>query len=234
MATAAVEVGHVIVGSDGVVLRADAGFGSIMHADPTSLVGRGLLDLTAPQDRDACRDLMRMLRRSGQPYRVVKRMLRLDGSMPWVDKTVAIADFGAGTDPRASPIVVTIVPIRQPDGFGDPAHLLEMALFLRESRRAQGLMFGYQVFIGDIAWDMLLAAYIAEARGEMLTLDALVAETHAAASVVKRWIAALEREALIERESDDGHYRMTQSAHERFEAYLVDRVHKLPSDGDRG
>lgn len=229
MTTNTVEVGHVLVSHTGIILRADAGFCAIMRSTPTMLVGRGLLSITAPQDRAVCADYMKTLRRSRQPFRVAKRMLRDDGSTVWVDKTVAIADFGDDSDGSPPLIVATVVPIQSPERLEDPARLLGMALFLRESRRVQALMFT-EVGAGDLAWGIILSAYIAEATGQTLCEAEISRELRAVRSVTLRWLRALRNDGLVEPEGDDVHFRLTALAYARVEAYLANRILKAPAD----
>lgn len=225
MATLAVEVGHIIVGDRGIVLRADAGFAAIMRTNATDIVGRRLLDMTAPEDRQLCGDLMQALRAGGRPFRVAKRMLRDDGSTVWVDKTVAFADFD-DPDRKVPPLVMaTIVPIERPERLADPARLLATALSLRDGRRAQRMVFGRTLFT-DVAWDVLLAAYIAEVRGETLSAETIADEAMVSRTVAQRWIGALEAKGLIEREGSATHCRMTGEALSRFESYLGNRIHR--------
>ena len=227
MTTNTVEVGHVLVSHTGEILRADAGFCAIMRATPASLTGRALISVTAPEDRVVCADLIKTLRQTRQPFRVAKRLLRDDGSTVWVDKTVAIADFGDDTEASPTLIMATVVPIVDPGRLEDPARLLGMALFLRESRRAQAMMFA-AVGSGDIAWAFLLAAYIAEASGQALSEAEISRELRLARAVTLRWIRALEADELIEAEHDGEHFRLSATAHARFEAYLANRILKAP------
>lgn len=212
-------VGHALLGSHSEVLSIDDGFCSILETRADALVGRSVLDVTAPADRLTCQTLMRRLRATGQPFRVVKRFIKGNGRTVWVTNSVSIIALG-----DTEMLVSNIVPVAPAAAEPGPAQLLECARLLLASRQERRTVFATQVF-GDPAWDMMLAAYVTEAEGGVLDLDTLARAANVPAASAGRWTRALEGEGLIELESHGGTrphclFRLTASAHHQFETYL--------------
>lgn len=93
-------------------------------------------------------------------------------------------------------------------------------------RRARASSFP-TAMLGEPAWDILLAAYIADCAGPGLTVQDLAARTGASESVVRRWLAYLAREELIVREpqpADEERSVITLTARSRelLECHLRD------------
>ncbi len=221
-------VGHALLGTQGKVLSIDAGFCAILQTRAEALVGHSVLDVTLPEDRGTCAMLMRTLAATRQPFQVSKRYVRADGSPVWVTNTVSIIELG-----DSPPMLVsTIVPIDAP-GDRSPASLLDCARFMVASRRDRGPAFATTIFI-EPAWDMMLAAYVAEAEGVVLDLAALSRAASIPTGSAQRWARALMQEGMLERESRDGEsetaaYRLTGIALDRFERYLSDVLNtRLP------
>lgn len=216
-------VGHALLGTRGEVLSLDAGYCSILGTGADEIVGRCVLDVTAPADRVTCATLMRDLVATREPFQVSKRFMRSDGSVIWVSNTVSIIAFG-----DAPPMVVsTIVPIAAPDAR-TPANLLDCARFLLSSRRDRAGAFDTTMFI-EPAWDMMLTAYVAEAEGAALDLDALARAASMSATSAERWVRALIQEGLLETEvscGPAGPYRLSDRAHQQFEDYLSGLLQK--------
>lgn len=227
-----VTVGHIVMGQEGEMIRLDAGFCSIMRAPSAAMLGRSVLDVTAPEDRASCRDAMRRLVATSEPFQVIKRMLRGDGSTVWVNNTVALADFGDGH----GTVVATVIPLDPDDNRGKPGFLLDYARALRDSRRARSKAFETTLFT-EPAWDLLLSAYIMEAEGGLLGPSALAEAAGVSGPVAIRWALALVSDGLLEIEhrhssaaSAEPHYRLTDRAHEKFERYMANRLRAIVGD----
>lgn len=203
------KVGHIVIGAAAELRRVDAGFCDIMAASPDRLLGRTVLDVTAAEDRDACRAAMTRLRETGEPYRCTKRLLRPDGGTIWVTKTVSIADFGA--DDRS--IVATVVPVADPGAV----HLAEARRQVR-ALSDRSAIFG-QTLLANPGWAMLLAAFVIETERGVADLEAIAAGAHATRTVTARWARALVAEGMLVEQ--DGRYRLTPDAHALFDRYLA-------------
>lgn len=210
------------------MLGLDSGFCAIMRAAAETMIGRGVLEVTVPDDRPACLAGMSRLRRTGQPFSVRKRMQRGDGSVVWVEQSTTRVEF-----PDAAPtIVATFRPIASPADEVEPAALLAQARFLCDARAAREDVFGPILFVNP-AWALLLRAYIAEAEGRTLDIVAMARAARIAPAAALRWGRALASEGMFDLESGgDGVatapvYRLTADAHGRLERYLSHRLARL-------
>lgn len=214
-----------MLGQRGEMLGLDAGFCTIMRADAESMIGRGVLDVTVPDDRPACLAGMSRLRRTGQPFTVRKRMQRGDGSVVWVEQSTTQVEFSDA----APTIVATFRPIAHPADDVDPGALLAQARFLCETRAEREDAFG-PILFANPAWDLLLRAYIAEAEGRTLDIAAMARTARIAPAAALRWGRGLASEGMFDLESGDEAapvYRLTADAHGRLERYLSHRLSKL-------
>jgi PAS domain S-box-containing protein len=216
-----VQVGHALLGARGEILSTDEGFCTILETEADALLGRGVLDVTVPADRLTCQTLMRNLRATREPFRVTKRFIKADGSPVWVTNTVSIIALG-----DAAPMLVsTIVPIASPADGMNPAKLLECARLLLSSRQERRSVFATAIF-ADPAWDMMLAAYLAEAEGAVLDLGTLARAANVPQGSAARWVRAMQHDQLIEVEAQGADtptslFRLTATAHAQFEDHLA-------------
>lgn len=214
--------GHVLIGSEGQLLSLDRNFGEIMQAEPASLVGRLVMDVTAPADRLECSQAIARLRRTRQPFEISKRFVRDNGSLVWVTNTVSMVDHGRDENL----MVATIAPISDPQGARAPARLLECARMLIDLRGDRATVVDSSIF-SDTAWDIILWAYVAEAEGRAITVPALAATLGISPVRAERWIRVLIGQGSIEietRETDPfapKSFRLTNAAHARLEDHLA-------------
>lgn len=215
----------------GHMIGLDAGFCAIMQAEADTMIGRGVLDVTVPEDRQRCRAAMIRLRQTGEPFAVRKRMRRDDGSIVWVEQAITRVDF-----PDAAPtIIATFRPIAAPSDRNHPCALLGQARFLCESGSDRRDMLGSPLF-ANVPWDLLLKAYIAEAEGRTIDVAEMARSARLTPTVAWRWTRALASEGLLEVEAGGCGgagpvYRLTADAHARLEAYLSGRLRKLADVG---
>lgn len=227
-----VQVGHALLGSHGKVLSLDDGFCEILGTTADAVVGRSVLDMTVPADRGTCQALMRNLAATREPFHVTKRYMRGDGGEVWVTNTVSLIELG-----DAPPMLVsTIVPIDPPVEDAGPAAMLHCARFLLSVRRDRGRAFG--AIFAEPAWDMLLTAYIADAEGRVLDMDAMARAASLPTAGATRWARALAQEGLLEPEPGNTAgrplYRITAAAHKRTEEFLSGLIHKRLPPGPIG
>ncbi|MBD8471275.1 MULTISPECIES: PAS domain-containing protein [Sphingomonas] len=217
------ERGRIGVDTSGAIVEVDATFCHTLNATAAILLGSNMLDFTAPADRERCRRLMRRVVHTGSPISTTKRLVRTDSSHLWVQGHLSIA-------PPGTEVCVTMIFEETMPGSGEvkPEALLKTAQLTLDARRARGAIFCPSLF-ADSAWDILLAAYVSEAEGVLLTptdLEPMLGVGHA---TLTRWIRALEVQGLIEFEAaGDGRaggaaFQLTCDAHQRFERYLSDR-----------
>lgn len=212
--------GHVLIGSEGYFLNVDTAFGTIMRSSPDAMIGRAVLEVTAPADRAECASAIARLRRTREPFRISKRFLRDDGSLVWVTNSVSITG-GSGAEPI---IIATVEPIERRYERRSPAALLDAAHFLHLSRRERALVCGADL-AAEPAWELILAAYILEAEAGALDLATMAVRGEMSLRSAARWLEVLLDREIFEPElRRDRHapkvYRLTATAHRRFEQYL--------------
>ena len=205
----------------GVIVDVDALFCRTLRASAAQVVGNNMLDFTAPADHAQCRVLLQRLLADGMPITTTKRLIRTDASHIWVQTHLTLTP----DDQRVS---VVMEDTAAPALSVKPEALLRTAKVTLEARRARSEIFCASLF-SDSAWDILLAAYISEAEGSLLTLSHLQAMLGVSLVNLSRWLRALGAQGLIEYESSDGTlpadaaFRLSCDSHQRFERYLSDR-----------
>ena len=215
--------GHVVIDDLGQLVNVDRGFCDIMNADPASLIGRQVNDVTAPADREECAVAIASLMATRTPFRISKRFLRDDGRLIWVVNSVSLVEGRSGSDL----IVATIDPINAVDEPRAPARLLDCARFLVTCRHGRGDVLD-RGLITDTAWDIMLAAYVAEAEGGTITVAALTMMLDLPPARIARWIDILLARKAIEIETREADaysakvFRLTSDAHRRLETHLAD------------
>ncbi len=217
------ELGRVAIDVSGAIVRVDRNFEGTMRLDAKRLVGRNLLDFTAPADRERCIFLLAKLIEDGKPVSTVKRLIRDDGSHEWICNRLSMGK----PDDDATRIEIEVESAAAPSDWIDPAMLLYVAKLMVEGRRARAEIFPAALF-ADPAWDILLTAYVREAEGGTLTVADLTDAVGIGASNALRWMRALNTEGLIEYESGDGAgsmttFRLSCVAHQKFEHFLSER-----------
>lgn len=215
--------GMFTIDDSGVIVDHDDRFADVMRAPANALVGLNGLDYTAPADRERCIALIDQVLRLGETIGTVKRMIRLDGTHVWVHNTLSLA-FGTEGQRCLSVIVDESAP---PADWIEPAELLRVAKLVQAARCVRSSTFTSTVFT-DFAWDILIAAYITEAEGRVLTTPDLHAQLGLKLVNSSRWIRALHAEGLLDYE-DGGStalitssFRLSGNAHRKFERYLSD------------
>jgi DNA-binding MarR family transcriptional regulator len=114
--------------------------------------------------------------------------------------------------------------------------LPQLACGIHNCRRERRRYFPDQLF-ADPAWDMILALYCAEGRGEQLSVTSLGYSVGLPQATAARWIGSLRRAGLIEQQPDerDGRrkfLRLSSLAQDNVTAWL-ERVQILLETGAR-
>lgn len=218
----AADVGHLVIDAENHVVQADEGATQILRAAREELTGRLIIDLVESEDRPTFAGCLQHLRREQRPFRVAMRLRCPKGNHVWVEATVALSTIGED----GQQVVITLVPIGEPDRFYEPAKLLNMARLLRMARDDQRTLFGDDLFVAP-AWDITIACYVAEAEGRTLDLSNILMEAGVNASVALRWIRVLADRNILEAEGGGSHFRLTHNAHQLFERLLVHRIVKF-------
>lgn len=224
--------GHVLIDLAGRLCAVDRHFCAIMRAQAADVIGRPVLDITAPADRQECGDAIRALRDSGRSFRLSKRFLRDDGTLVWVTNIVSTL---SGLDGDTL-IVATIDPMVL-DEIRQPALLLDGAHFLEAYKSDRRSVFDPALF-ADTAWDVILAAYITEAEGNALSIADLATRLGLPRDRIARWVAALLDQGALEIETRraDAHsakcFRLTGATHRTLEEHLARISGMMPAPAD--
>ena len=110
------------------------------------------------------------------------------------------------------------------------AKLPDLACRIHSSRHERRRFFPDELF-ADPAWDMILALYCAESRGERLSVTSLGYSVGLPQATAARWISQLRKSGLIDQQQDehDGRrkfLRLSSVAEEKVTAWL-ERVEGL-------
>jgi PAS domain S-box-containing protein len=222
MVEALMRSGHVVIDGDGVLLSIDRGFCSLMRLEIGALVGRPVLDITAPADRIECGQAIAKLRTTRTPFEVAKRFIRDDGSLVWATSSVSMVGNGRDSDV----MIATINPIVESDEPRAPARLLDCARMITDIAADRGGVFDRALF-SDTAWDAMLAAYIAEAEGRAISVGGLAYKLDIPLARAERWVNVLIGHGVIEIETREPDayapksFRLTGPAHGKLEEHLA-------------
>ncbi len=217
------QAGHVLINEAGQLISLDKGFCDIMRSDPAHIIGRLVMDVTAPADREECATAIKGLRATGRPFRISKRFIRDDGTLVWVTNDVALVE---GKDGGAL-IVATIEPMPEVDDDRAPGRLLDCAQFL-VACKTQRAAICHPELLSDIGWDAILACYIAEAEGQSIGISGLAQRLNVPIARAGRWIDILLGEGMVEIETRHADpyspkdFRLTARAYQRLEDHLLE------------
>jgi PAS domain S-box-containing protein len=217
-------LGRVVIDDGGMIVHADQNFLATVRLEPAHLLGRNLLDFTAPADQERCIFLLAKLVRDGEAVSTVKRLVRDDGTHVWINNRLSLAT----PENEALRIAIDVTSAAVPSGWVDPADLLHVAQLLFEGLRARAAIFPPSLF-GDHAWDILLAAYVCEAEGGQIATVDLPDMIGIGVPNASRWLRALHAEGLLEFEKGDSasaptaSFRLSAGAHQKLEIYLTER-----------
>jgi hypothetical protein len=110
----------------------------------------------------------------------------------------------------------------------DEEKLAAIASSIYASRVRRTELFGPSLF-GEPAWDMLLIAFIAKARGNRLSTTALSASAGTPHATGLRWISRLQKDGLLTRERDSTDTRvmwvdLTATGYALMRRYVLDGI----------
>jgi DNA-binding MarR family transcriptional regulator len=115
---------------------------------------------------------------------------------------------------------------RRPGGGGENDALVRRANQILDLRRRRIEQFGKDMF-GEPAWDILLAIYVHEHRGNCSTIAELTRVAGVAPSVALRWLNFLISEGHVERNVHPANldavlFQLTGNSRETLERYLTE------------
>lgn len=111
---------------------------------------------------------------------------------------------------------------------GDSDRAVREAAAIVSKRERRKDFFNASMF-GEPAWDVLLALYLAEARGDRTNVNTLTLRSGTAPTTALRWMSYLENHQLISREEHPTDarasiIRLTEKARRALELYLLETL----------
>jgi DNA-binding transcriptional ArsR family regulator len=108
------------------------------------------------------------------------------------------------TEEQAEAARILLIQIvgEKPGGVSPEVKLPELACRIHNSRRERRRFFPDALF-ADPAWDMILALFCAESRGERMSVTALGYSVGLPQATAARWISSLRKAGLIDQLQDD-------------------------------
>jgi len=202
------------------IVDADDDYVAALGYTRDALIGRDVLSLTHPDDRDFNRQCAEALKSGGAPYSITKRYVRIDGQPLWVTNHISL--FHAGGTRR----MMATVELRDGPPPEDERRLLRKAAQrILAKRRLRHDHFEHDLF-GEPAFDLLLDLFAQDLAGrDSYTTSAAVA-SGAPLTTALRQIAMLVERGLIARVADPVDRRrvrlcMTDDGAMRMRAYLL-------------
>ncbi len=202
------------------IVDTDDDYAATLGYTRDALIGRDVLALTHPDDREFNRQCAEELKRGGAPYSITKRYLRRDGQPLWVTNHVSL--FHAGAKRR---LMATVEVHDGPAPADERRVLRQRAERLLARRRLRQHHFEHDV-VGEPAFDLLLGLYAQDLAGrESYTTGAAVA-SRAPLTTALRQISMLVERGLIAREADPVdrrrvRLRMSDEGAQRMRDYLL-------------
>lgn len=115
-----------------------------------------------------------------------------------------------------------------PAAPGTEPHLVEIAKALYRARRQRERYFGeLATAFTEPAWDLMLDLYIARSEGRRVSISSAAIAADVPPTTALRWIAHLEQQGILRRESDPADRRRTwlslvEEACHQMERYVRD------------
>lgn len=191
---------HCVSTIDGVILAVDAGFLRLMRRTQEEVVGSSYREFTHPVDLGRSAEMLSALVDRAAPVRLRKRYVRPDGSL--MTASVLVTRFD-----EADRLVSTLF-WNEDEDVSPPARLREAALRIARVQLVRRSEFGHDLST-DAVGGILIAIYLAEAEGRVVTGSYLAEDAGIARAVAGHWIDVLVQRGLVERgcgRTDDVHF----------------------------
>lgn len=178
------------------IVDADDGYAAVLGYDRKALIGRSVLDLTHPADREVNQQRADALMAGGNSFSITKRYLAAGGESVWVTNHISLIHVGNRRQTLATVELLEGPPVE------DENRLLSVAAQrILAKRRLRGQYFPEDIF-GEPAFDVLLDLFVGELAGrETYTTSAAVA-SGAPLTTALRQIAMLVERGLVSRMPD--------------------------------
>lgn len=213
-------IGQVVSGPDQVIVDVNDAYAEMVRRDRSDLIGRHALSFTYKSDLPRNQSHLDRLSSSGPSFAIIKRYVRGDGSLSWVENHVSGLRNGSG------PLLLcaTCKPVMRPFGIKelvDNHALVEQFCGALLSTKE---LFGREIINAPVI-ETLLWLYRAEIEGDALTVDFLAEKIGISTNLVIRWVTLMQSHDLVE-DGADGHLsalsvlRISQEAERAFDGLL--------------
>lgn len=192
-----VAIGQVITDAEQRIVHADDLYAEIVGRDARDMIGQHALSFTYDRDTGRNQPLLDRLGASGAPFSIIKRYVRGDGTLTWVNNHVSAVPGAHG----AKLLSATCQQIARPFGTGALARRHQVVRRVCAALVAGRTAFGPDVLAAP-ATEALLRLYKAEIEGEAQTVENLAREGGVPLSVMLRWMRHLITKGLVECEND--------------------------------
>ncbi|MDR6786763.1 PAS domain S-box-containing protein [Sphingomonas sp. BE138] len=202
------------------ILDADDDYAAMLGYSRDALIGRSVLSLTHPDDRDIARQQAEALVSGGTPFSITKRYVAGDGHAFWATSHVSLFHAGANRRIMATVELLDSVPA------DDERRVLRLAAErILAKRRLRHQFFDEDLF-GEPAFDLLLDLYAQALAGRATYTTSAAVASGAPLTTALRQIATLVDRGLVAREADPVDRRrvllcLTDEGSHRMRDYLL-------------
>lgn len=208
-------VGHSFSNADGTIVAIDQRVCEFLQRSRSSLIGASYLDITHPDDKTINQTKIATLA-VGDVLLMRKRYLRPDGSSAPADMHVSRFETSTG-DSRLIGSISSPHPtkdLRSPSMLWAAARRALHIVSLRKE-----LLAGLH---SDVAWEILLHVYLAEAEGHAVRSAELSAQIGQTRRITERWIDLLHHQGILELDpTNAGMPQMSAIGLRKIETILV-------------
>lgn len=202
------------------IVDADDDYVAALGYSRDSLVGRNVLMLTHPDDREVNRERADALKGGGPPFSITKRYVGADEKAFWVTNHISLFHAGAT---RRMMATVELLDGPPPEDQQRVLHRAAQRILLK--RRLRGQYFEGEMF-GEPAFDVMLDLFVQDLAGRSTYTTSAAVASGAPLTTALRQIAMLVDRGLVARESDPVDrrrvlLRMTADGEQRMRDYLM-------------
>jgi PAS domain S-box-containing protein len=173
------------------ILEADARFTRLVQRDEEELRGFNILQLTHEEDRVTNARHIENLQQHREPFVIVKRYVRADGSVCWVRNHVSCIGNGVG----GTVYLGTVETIEAPEQDQRPLLAVARRMLKRRELRLSHIF-------SEPAADILIDLFVSEHMQREVHVSSACLASHVPPSTALRHLGLLEEKGLVARAAD--------------------------------
>ncbi len=202
------------------IVDADEDYAAVLGYKRDGLIGRSVLMLTHPDDREVNQQRADALKDGGTPFSITKRYVGADDRILWVTNHISL--FNAGT---ARLMMATVELLDGPPPGEEDRVLRGVAERILLKRRLRGQYFEEEMF-GEPAFDVMLDLFVRHLAGRSTYTTSAAIASGAPLTTALRQIAMLVERGMVTRvpDPDDRRrvlLRITGDGEQRMRDYLM-------------